>query len=207
MTLLLILLVATGIAWASAVGVQLVGSHPAGILAATGTNKRALKDVGFPLFNFNPIVRREFHGAQSSPLAELLRGLRVLLATVITNSGLAVFTNRIIQAGTAPKNIGWGTGAGTAAAGDTTLFTEALVNMTGGGTDHTVGTEARLTTTQTNDTWQVTGTRTATGAGTVTNAGLFDAASGGTLTVKGDFTGIGLASGDSISFDFRVKLA
>jgi hypothetical protein len=31
----------------------------------------------------------------------------------------------------------------------------------------------------------------------VTNAGLFDAASGGNLFLKGDFTGIGLASGDS----------
>jgi hypothetical protein len=129
------------------------------------------------------------------------------LATVVVNAGFGVFTNRIIQAGTAPKNIGWGTGAGTAAAGDTTLFTEALVDLTAGGTDHTVGTESRTTTTQTNDTYTVIGTRTATGAGTVTNAGLFDAASGGTLTVKGDFTGIGLASGDSIAFTFNVKLA
>lgn len=130
------------------------------------------------------------------------------LATVITNAGLAIITNRIIQAGTAPKNIGWGTGAGTAAAGDTTLFTEKLVDLsTSAGTDHTVGTESRTTTTQTNDTYTVTGTRTATGAGTVTNAGLFDAASGGTLFVKGDFTGIGLASGDSIAFTFNVKFA
>jgi hypothetical protein len=143
-----------------------------------------------------------------SPVTDLLLGLRVLLATVITNVGLAVFTNRIIQAGTAPKNIGWGTGAGTAAAGDTTLFTEKLVDLTtSAGTDHTVGTESRTTTTQTNDTYTVTGTRTATGAGTVTNAGLFDAASGGTLTVKGDFTGIGLAIGDSIAFTFNVKFA
>jgi hypothetical protein len=141
-----------------------------------------------------------------SPVTDLLLGLRVLLATVITNVGLAVFTNRIIQAGTAPKNIGWGTG--TAAAGDTTLFTEKLVDLTtSAGTDHTVGTESRTTTTQTNDTYTVTGTRTATGAGTVTNAGLFDAASGGTLTVKGDFTGIGLAIGDSIAFTFNVKFA
>lgn len=129
------------------------------------------------------------------------------MATVVTNVGLAVFTNRIIQAGTAPKYIGWGTGAGTAAVGDTTLFTEALVDLTGGGTDHTTGTESRSTTTQTNDTYTVTGTRTATGAGTVTNAGLFDAASAGTLAVKGDFTGIGLASGDSIAFTFNVALS
>lgn len=132
----------------------------------------------------------------------------VLLATVVTNVGLAIITNRIIQAGTAPKNIGWGTGAGTAAVGDTTLFTEKLVDLsTSAGTDHTVGTESRTTTTQTNDTYTVTGTRTATGAGTVTNAGLFDAASGGTLFVKGDFTGVGLSIGDSIAFTFNVKFA
>jgi hypothetical protein len=130
------------------------------------------------------------------------------MASVITNVGLAVFTNRITQAGTAPKNIGWGTGAGTAAVGDTTLFTEKLLDLTtSAGTDHTVGTESRTTTTQTNDTYTVTGTRTAGGAGTVTNAGLFDAASGGTLTVKGDFTGIGLATNDSIAFTFNVKFA
>jgi hypothetical protein len=130
------------------------------------------------------------------------------MASVIVNAGFAVWTNRIIQAGTAPKFIGWGTGAGTAAATDTTLFTEKLVDLTtAAGTDHTTGTEARTTTTQTNDTYTVTGTRTATGAGTVTNAGLFDAASGGTLVVKGDFTGIGLAVNDSIAFTFNVKFA
>jgi len=146
----------------------------------------------------------------ADPLEPIRRGLAglILMATVVVNAGFGVFTNRIIQAGTAPKNIGWGTGAGTAAAGDTTLFTEKLVDLsTSAGTDHTVGTESRTTTTQTNDTYTVTGTRTATGAGTVTNAGLFDAASGGTLTVKGDFTGIGLASGDSIAFTFNVKFA
>lgn len=141
-------------------------------------------------------------------LRDLLKGLRELLATVLTDVGKAVITNRIIQAGTAPKNIGWGTGAGTAAAGDTTLFTEKLVDLsTSAGTDHTVGTESRTTTTVTNDTYTVTGTRTATGAGTVTNAGLFDAASGGVLTIKGDFTGIGLGVGDSIAFTFNLKIA
>ena len=141
------------------------------------------------------------------PLGDIVRGLRTLFATVITNVGLAIITNRIIQAGTAPKYIGWGTGAGTAAVGDTTLFTEALVALTAGTSDHTTGTEARTTTTQTNDTYTVTGTRAATGAGTVTNAGLWDAASAGTLFVKGDFTGIGLGSGDSIAFTFNVKFA
>lgn len=127
------------------------------------------------------------------------------MATVVVDGGLDIVTNRIKGSGTEPLNIGWGTGAGTAAVADSTLFTEKLVNLsTSAGTDHTAGTSSRVTTTTTNDTYQVTGTRTATGAGTVTNAGLFDAASGGNLFLKGDFTGIGLSSGDSIAFTFKA---
>ena len=127
------------------------------------------------------------------------------MATFITDSGLDVVTNRIKGAGTEPVNVGWGTGAGTTARTDTTLFTEKLVDVTtSAGTDHTAGTSTRQTTTTTNDTYQVVATRTATGAGTVTNAGLFDAASGGNLFLKGDFTGIGLSSGDSITFTIKA---
>ena len=131
------------------------------------------------------------------------------MATVVVNAGRDVITARVGAVGTAePKNIGWGTGAGTAAVADTTLFTEKLVDLTtSAGTDHTVGTSSQQTTTVTNDTYQVLGTRTATGAGTVTNAGLFTAASGGTLFLKGDFTGIGLASADSIQFTIKAIFA
>src|SRR3954470_4943127 len=130
------------------------------------------------------------------------------MATFLLDGGLDITTNRIKGLGTEPLNIGWGTAAGTAAVGDTTLFTEKLVDLTtSAGTDHTAGTSSRQTTTVTNDTYQVTGTRTATGAGTVTNAGLFDAASGGNLFLKGDFTGIGLAIGDSIAFTIKAIFA
>jgi len=127
------------------------------------------------------------------------------MATFVVDGGLDVVTNRIKGSGTEPLNIGWGTGAGTTVRTDSTLFTEKLVDLTtSAGTDHTVGTSTRQTTTTTNDTYQVIGTRTATGAGTVTNAGLFDAASGGNLFLKGDFTGIGLASGDAIQFTIKA---
>ncbi len=122
------------------------------------------------------------------------------MATFVLDGGLDIVTNRLKGLGTEPLNIGWGTGAGTTARTDTTLFTEALVTLAAGTTDHTAGTSSRITTTTTNDSYRVTGTRTATGAGTVTNAGLWDAASGGNLFLKGDFTGIGLSSGDSIAF-------
>lgn len=127
------------------------------------------------------------------------------LAMLQVNGGRAIVTGRLRAVGTEPLNIGWGTGAGTTAAADTTLFTEALVNMSAGGTDHTVGTSSQITTTTSNDTYQVTGTRTATASGTITNAGLFDAASGGTLFMKGDFTGIPLANGDAIAFTMKVQ--
>ena len=127
------------------------------------------------------------------------------MATFVVDGGLDIVTNRIKGSGTEPLNIGWGTAAGTTARTDTTLFTEKLVDLTtSAGTDHTVGTSTRQTTNTTNDTYQVIGTRTATGAGTVTNAGLFDAASGGNLFLKGDFTGIGLSSGDAIQFTIKA---
>jgi hypothetical protein len=129
------------------------------------------------------------------------------LATVVTNTGRGIVTNRLKGAGTEPLNVGWGTGAGTAGVTDTTLFTEALVSGSAGGTDHTAGVSTQQTTTVTNDTYQVVATRTATGAFSVTNAGLWDAASGGTLFLKGDFTGIGLASGDSIQFTIKAIFA
>lgn len=130
------------------------------------------------------------------------------MATYVVDGGLAIVTDALQGASVAaePKFIGWGTGAGTTTQTDTTLFTEKLVDLTtSAGTDHTTGTSSQQTTSTTNDTYRVTGTRTATGAGSVTNAGLFDASSGGTLFLKGDFTAIGLASGDGISFTFNAQ--
>jgi hypothetical protein len=126
------------------------------------------------------------------------------VATFVVDGGLDIVTNRIKGAGTEPLHVGWGTGAGTTTRTDTSLFTAALVDLTAGNTDHTAGTSTRQTTTTTNDTYQVVATRTATGSGTVTNAGLWDAASAGNLFLKGDFTGIGLSSGDAIQFTIKA---
>lgn len=122
------------------------------------------------------------------------------MSTLLVNTGKAIVTNFLSGgAATVPKYIGWGTGAGTTAATDTTLFTE-----TG---SRTTGTASQVTTTTTNDTLQVTGTNTAGGTLTITNAGIFDASTSGNLFAKGDFTGIGLASGDSIAFTFKVQFS
>lgn len=122
------------------------------------------------------------------------------MATVLTNAGKAITTNRIKGAGTEPVHVAWGTGAGTAAATDTTLFTESAEARTS-------GTSTQQTTTVTNDTYQVVGTITATGTRAITNAGLFDASSGGNLFMKGDFATINLAPDDSIQFTMKVSFA
>lgn len=123
------------------------------------------------------------------------------MATVLTNAGKQILTNRLKGAGTEPLYVAWGTGAGTAAAADTTLFTE---DTTVGYTRAT-GTSSRVTTSQTNDTYQVVGTLTAGATLTITNAGTFDAVSGGNIFIKGDFTGIALNSLDSIQFTVKIQ--
>ena len=130
------------------------------------------------------------------------------MATKIVNAGLAILTARIKNTGQAePVQASWGTGAGTTAVADTSLFTEAANNS--GTTTRIAGTSSQVTTTVTNDTYQVTATLTCgsgTGAITVTNAGLFDnnTIGSGSLCLKGDFTGIALSVGDSIAFTFKI---
>lgn len=121
------------------------------------------------------------------------------MATVFTNAGKDILTNRIKGSGTEPLFVAIGTGAGTAAITDTTLFTEVETR--------TSGTSTRVTTTVTNDTYQSVGTVTATATRAVTNAGLFDASSAGNLFMKGDFSTINLSSGDSIQVTAKVSFA
>lgn len=120
------------------------------------------------------------------------------MATVLTNAGKDILTNRIKGAGTEPVFVAWGTGAGTAAITDTTLFTESAEARTS-------GTSTRQTTTTTNDTYQVIGTITATATRAITNAGLLDASSAGNLFVKGDFATINLVTNDSIQFTIKLQ--
>ena len=125
------------------------------------------------------------------------------MATVFTQAG-EEFVVDLIDGGTAndADHVGWGTGAGTAAKGDTDLFTPA--------------TEARVQATRSQpvaDKVRWLALITADGAKTITNAGVFHGAgsgsppSGGTpLIVKGDFTGIALAAGDKIEFTIELEL-
>jgi hypothetical protein len=122
------------------------------------------------------------------------------MATVYLDAGKAITANRLKGTGTEPKHIAWGTGAGTAAVADTTLFTEASETRV-------EGTSTVETTDVTNDTYQVVGTLTADGPKTITNAGLFDAATVGNGLMKTDFTGVALEAGEGIQFTMGIKFA
>lgn len=145
----------------------------------------------------------------AKPAASIGEGVREMiargllsLATVFTNAGAAILTNRVIQAGTAAKNIGWGTDSTAAVVANTTLGTE-FAPTTGGG--RTVGTESRVTTTVTNDTNNVAGSVTSAGTPTIAEAGLFDAVSAGNMLIRSVFGGIVMAVSDSIAFNIGLK--
>lgn len=111
----------------------------------------------------------------------------------------------MIAAGTEPSYMAIGSGAGTAANTDTTLFTEYTTGTwTSYARVNTAGT--RVTVTTTNDTYQTVSTFTAGAAQTVTNAGNFDALTVGNCLVKGDFTGVVLANGDSIQVTVKLTI-
>jgi hypothetical protein len=129
------------------------------------------------------------------------------MANILANAGRGLLTSRIKGTGTEPLQGGWGTGAGTSAVTDTTLFTETALNLSTTTGTRVAGTSTQVTTTVTNDTYQVVYTLTAAAGGTVTNTGTFDSSTigAGNLFVKGDFTGIALLSGDSITFTVKLQ--
>ena len=117
------------------------------------------------------------------------------MANIFTQAGEELLTDIVGLTVGAPANwyIGWGTGAGTAVKGSTTLFTEAA--------------ETRVVTTNsqpTADTNKFLALLTAAAGKTITNAGVFSAVTSGTLFIHSDFTGVVLAIGDKIEFDFQI---
>lgn len=117
------------------------------------------------------------------------------MADIFTQAGEEFVTDLVDGTASAPANyyIGWGTGAGTAAKGDTVLFTEASEARV-------VGAESQPTT----DSNRFIGTLTADGTKTITNAGVFTASTSGTLMLHSDFTGVALNASDSIQFTFTI---
>ena len=121
------------------------------------------------------------------------------MATVYTSAGEAVVCDLIdgtsaVHLDAANAKIGWGTGAGTAAKGDTVLFSEAPEARAVPAVSQPVA-----------DKNQWIATLTAAAPRMITNAGLFDAAAAGNLIVHGDFAGIVLAAGDKIEFTVSLE--
>jgi hypothetical protein len=125
------------------------------------------------------------------------------MANVLTNLGRELIARAINQAGSgigsvAPTFSGIGTGAGTAAAADTTLFTEVQTRIN--------GTASIQTGASSNNIYRVVAQHTADQARAITNAGLFDASSAGNLFVKADFSTINLALNDTITLTYNVEV-
>lgn len=117
-------------------------------------------------------------------------------AVVFTQAGEDLLTDIIDGTTAVPTNwyVGWGTGAGTAAKGDTVLFTEAS--------------ESRVITTDTqptSDTNRFVGTITADGTKTITNAGILSASTAGTLFIHGDHTSTAVNLNDSIQYTIEIQ--
>lgn len=95
------------------------------------------------------------------------------MATTVafTRTGRTIVAGRLTGAGAPsqaePKNLGWGTGSGTANATDIAPFTEAAEARV-------AGTSSLVTTTTTSDTYQVVGTITSSSNQTITETFLAD---------------------------------
>lgn len=170
---------------------------------AIAINRRKLTSIGIRRTWWTALLALLFMGvgiaeagprSRTAPWKELTS-----LATVLTSVGKAWVIDKLDETvATTADYVGWGTGAGTAAVGDTTLFTEASEARVS-------ATRTQQTTTVTGDTIQWVATITADGSKTITNAGNFTALTSGTLIVKGDFTGVAVVLNDSIEFTIKLQ--
>lgn len=127
------------------------------------------------------------------------------MATVITNAGEEWVVDKLKETVQTEANYGaWGTGAGTAAKGDTDLFTP--VNTDPGNVLRLAGTTSKQGSGSAAKYRNVFTLQAVSGI-TATNAGTWTAVSGGTLVVKGDFTGVALSTGDQIVFTVEIDPA
>lgn len=121
------------------------------------------------------------------------------MAVVLTNSGEEWACQRMAGLGAdSAKNgqyVGWGTGAGTAAKADSTLFTETGSRVSGTVSVSGTGASAK---------YQVVATLTAGGTLAITNAGNFPDSTSSYPIVKGDHATVNLNSGDSIQYTIQL---
>lgn len=117
------------------------------------------------------------------------------MAPLLVNVGKATITG--LLAASTSKFVAVGTGATAEAITQTALTTEVETRAT--------GTQTQQTTTTTNDTYQVVGTVTATTTRALQESGVFDASSVGNMLVRGVYTTINLANGDSIQVTWKLQ--
>lgn len=117
------------------------------------------------------------------------------MADVFTQAGEEILADSMTGGASAPTNwfVAWGTGAGTAAKGDTTLFTEASEDRVQAAEDQPSA-----------DQNEFQATITADGTKTITNAGVLSASTSGSLLLKSDFAGVALVENDQIAFTFTI---
>lgn len=118
---------------------------------------------------------------------------------LITDAGIALLSKRIKGLGTEPRYIGWGTGTTPPTATDTALETPVTQARA-------LGVSSLEETSIVDDTYQVVGSLTCFGLGkTISEVGLFDAATDGTLLMRGTFDPpTVLDVGDMLSFTFVI---
>ena len=118
------------------------------------------------------------------------------MADIFTQDGEELVTDIMDETATTPVDwyVGWGTGAGTAAKGDTTLFTEAAEARV-------IGAASQPSADQN----QWVATITSASGQTITNAGLLSLITGGVLFIHGDHTGVLLANGDKIEYTITLQ--
>jgi hypothetical protein len=141
--------------------------------------------------------RYRFHNAAIALIAGLAISLSASMANVLTNLGEQWCCDRLSGVSALDGHfIGWGTGAGTAAKADSTLFTEAAETRA----------TATITTNGTSSSakYQAVATLVSLSVQTITNAANFTAVSAGIMIVKGDFTGVPLQIGESITFTITL---
>jgi len=119
------------------------------------------------------------------------------MATVLTSAGEAWIVDKLDDTvATNADWIGWGTGATTAAKGDTVIETESAETRV-----------QDLSPTQPSaDILQYVSTITSLSGQTIANAGLMTAVTGGVLVVHGDFAGIVLTTDDKIEFTITLEI-
>jgi hypothetical protein len=127
------------------------------------------------------------------------------LVTTVGEAWMAGALTGDVAAPTTVKYIGLGTGTGAAATTDTTLGTE--ITTGGAAEERATGTQSRVTTTHTNDTYQVVGTVTMNSSHAVTEAGLFSASSSGSLFARQVFDALNLVSADTLAITWKVAFA